>query len=403
MAENQGYSEEGPSNQGKAHALNLAGACEGTLSCESVSIPEEWKFAGIDPGLDFQGEGDREQAARIVSVLLTMCHQDCSDEQIAGYDSILFELVHHIEVEVRRFVADRLSRLKRAPGNTVRHLSRDVIDVAHPILVHSPILTDDDLLEIIREGDAEKQSAICGRAELSHCVTDELVRDHTPDLLLKLAKNRGARFSDLSLGRMIQASRDRELLQIYLGARSDLADNQIVELISIATEKVRAIFLKKDRNALAERLPQAARIVAHRMSRQYWHGRFDFATAHMRVMKLARRHGIQESTLRRLAAEDKFAEVVVAFAILTRIEVHKAEDLLLHRDLEPFLLVAKASSISALSVLSVLKIGPWRHRLSEDERNEVIERFQNMRLQTVHKILGSNFFRSANLGLILDS
>jgi hypothetical protein len=72
-----------------------------------------------------------------------------------------------VEKEVRQKVAERLSSLKSAPHELTKLLANDAIEIARPILHHSPVLTDTDLIEIVKALTADHRLAIAMRPQVS--------------------------------------------------------------------------------------------------------------------------------------------------------------------------------------------------------------------------------------------
>jgi hypothetical protein len=331
---------------------------------------------------DLSGETSadrRAELARHVAVLFSLTSEKCTDEQVDIYDSVLLRLVDMVETEVRRFVAERLSELRRGPERTIRQLAGDQIDIADHLLRRSPVLRDCDLVDIADVQSNAHRLAIAQRDVLSEQVTDVLVNRGDIRVKRRVAANHGAVFSVDGMATLMEAASLDQTLQLALSDRSDLAEDQIQHLISIATEAVR---LKLTGTAAAEetdQLPQAATIAAQRMSNDYWLSRYDFETARGRVMTIAREGRLTEATLRWFAADDRFAEAVVAFACLTRIGLHEASHWMVRLDVEPFLTVAKAAGFTPLTVATLLKVGPWRHRLSVQARALALAHYDTMR------------------------
>ncbi|WP_208995741.1 DUF2336 domain-containing protein [Pannonibacter tanglangensis] len=314
-----------------------------------------------------------------MAVLFSLTSEKCSDEQVDIYDSVLLRLVDMVEAEVRRFVAERLAELRRGPERTIRQLAGDEIDVADALLRRSPVLRDCDLVDIADVQSNAHRLAIAQRDVLSEQVTDVLVARGDIRVKRRVAANQGAAFSVEGMAGLIEAATSDQTLQLALSDRSDLADEQIQQLVSIATEAVRQKLAGLNSGGAAERLPQAADIAVQRMSNDYWLSRYDFETARSRVMALAREGRLNEATLRWLAADDRFAEAVVAFACLTRIGLNEASHWMVRLDVEPFLIVSKAHGLSPLTVATLLKVGPWRHRLTVQARALAMAHYEMLR------------------------
>ena len=88
-----------------------------------------------------------------------------TDRERALMTDILHQLVHDVEMSVRRTLAERLAMLPSAPRDLIVELANDQIEVAHPILMGSNVLHDTDLIEIIHQRTLEHQLEI-GRAHV---------------------------------------------------------------------------------------------------------------------------------------------------------------------------------------------------------------------------------------------
>ncbi|MEM9631038.1 MAG: DUF2336 domain-containing protein [Pseudomonadota bacterium] len=324
------------------------------------------------------GSARRAELARHVATLFALTSDRCSDEQVDIYDSVLLRLVDMVESEVRRYVAEQMSSLRRGPEETIRRLADDDIEVAEPILVRSTVLRDTDLIEIAEKRGSTHCFAIAQREILSENVTDILVRQGDLKVKRKIASNDGASLSDASIMALISDAASDATLQLSLSERGDLAETHIASLVAVASEEVRKKLHASGRSEEAEQLDEAADIAAQRMSNQYWLGRYDFETARSRVLLLAKRGMVNEAALRRFASEDRFAEAVATFAWLVRCGVEEVSHWMVRPNPEPFVVLAKASGFSSITIGSLLTIGPWRHRLTPEVRSNAMAMYERM-------------------------
>lgn len=337
----------------------------------------------------------RNELARHVAMLFSLTSESCTDEQIDIYDSVLLRLAGMVEDEARCFIAERICKLRRGPEATIRKLATDTIAVAKQVLEHSTVLRDTELAEMARSLSEDHLLAIASREVLSEIVTDVLVESEAGAVKLRVAENNGAAFSEFGISKLMEAARTDERLQLAIGGRVDLTDEHVVSLIEIASERVKARLIENNDKAGISQLPQAARLAAQRMSNDFWLARYDFETAMGRASNLARTEGVFEATLRRFAAEDRFPEVVAGFAIICDIGLEEAKHWLVRLDTDPFLIAAKANGFSAMTVQALLKIGPWRHRLSHEARAEALARFEAMRVSAARRLLDQWHGRAA--------
>ena len=101
-------------------------------------------------------------------------------------------------------------------------LARDVEAVALPVLGASSVLTDADLIELVRTGTVAKQTAIAGRPEVSAEVADVLVESAPEQAVAKLVANPGAKIAPESLGRVLDRFGDSPAIQEPMVHRDQL-------------------------------------------------------------------------------------------------------------------------------------------------------------------------------------
>ncbi|AXS42682.1 DUF2336 domain-containing protein [Breoghania sp. L-A4] len=330
----------------------------------------------------------RAELTRHVVSLFRLTSKTCSKEQMDTYDAVLLRLADFADDPSRRYMAEELAELRRAPETIVLRLANDIIDVAMPLLERSTLLRDPDLVEIARHKDQEHMLAIAGRDVLSEMITDVLVDRGDPSVKRRVAGNQGATFSEQGMATLVDAAAQDERLQMELGRRNDLQEEAIVKLISVATQQVRQELLDQGETGTADKIPEAARLAAQQMSNEYWLSRYDFETAHETVMGMASRDQVTEQVLRRFAEEDRFPEAVAAFAYLGGISLEAAKHWMVRTETDPFIIVARACGLSPMTVQALIKVGPWRHRLSAEERMTTFNRFQALTMEKARHALG---------------
>jgi uncharacterized protein (DUF2336 family) len=124
---------------------------------------------------------------------------------------VLETLARDHAVKVRQIVAEALKDSVDAPVAVIQKLARDIeIQVASPILEHSPLLTDEDLLEIIAHGPIRGAlTAIAKRRQLSDKLSDGVAVAALADpgaesnSVRKLLQNKSAQIREDTLDRIL--------------------------------------------------------------------------------------------------------------------------------------------------------------------------------------------------------
>jgi uncharacterized protein (DUF2336 family) len=104
---------------------------------------------------------------------------------------------------VRQAMAEVFARSPDAPAAIIRALSLDQPSVALPVLEHSPLLIDADLVDIVATGDSETQCAIARRINLPASVCAAIAEVGTPEAALELIENAYAELAPFSWDRIV--------------------------------------------------------------------------------------------------------------------------------------------------------------------------------------------------------
>ena len=167
-----------------------------------------------------------------------------TDREKALMTEILRQLIHDVEITIRRALADRLAEQPTAPRDLVRALANDAIEVAHPLLVNSLVLQDLELVEIIRNRTLEHQLAIAIRKSLSEHVCEALVETDNIDVIKTLLENHQAQISTKTMEYLVEQSQRVDTYQNPLLRRPDLDPELAKRMYWWVTAALRAYILE---------------------------------------------------------------------------------------------------------------------------------------------------------------
>jgi uncharacterized protein (DUF2336 family) len=123
---------------------------------------------------------------------------------------------------VRRALADVFASAQKAPLVVVHALAADQPDVALPVLARSPLLLEDDLVDLIATGQPETQVAIAGRALLSRPLAAAVCEVGSAQACLTLLENADADIALFSIDRIVERFGHLAPIRENLVARDDL-------------------------------------------------------------------------------------------------------------------------------------------------------------------------------------
>jgi uncharacterized protein (DUF2336 family) len=189
-----------------------------------------WEYDTDDPDLKqlFDLARDKTAAgrtilAKVVSDLFFSRETTVTDRERALMTDILRHLILEAEIELRRKLAERLSTISDAPRELLVTLANDEIEVAHPILINSTLLCDEELIEIIRHRTIEHQLAIAARKTVSESVSDALIEVGQEDVVERLLENERANISQAAMAYLVEESRRVDRYQNPLVRRRELS------------------------------------------------------------------------------------------------------------------------------------------------------------------------------------
>ncbi len=164
----------------------------------------------------------REEIYLAVASLYRIQGTYLNERERALMQDILRLLARDVEMAIRIALAERLADDTTAPHDLILMLADDRIEVARPVILRSPLLTDADVLKMVAESGEGHQEAVAHRPNITEPVTDALVQLETPSVLAALVRNVTARISAAAFETLVEKSRHIEDLQGPLAHREDL-------------------------------------------------------------------------------------------------------------------------------------------------------------------------------------
>lgn len=145
------------------------------------------------------------------------------------------------ELMVRHSVAASLKHSASLPRDLALKLANDDASVALPILENSLVLTDDDLISILADGNGAKQVAIARRPEVSETLASAIVDTGNAAAVSTLVSNEGAVLSEQVLQKTIDRYGRFETVKAAMVHRSELPVTITERLVSLVSERMKVV------------------------------------------------------------------------------------------------------------------------------------------------------------------
>ncbi|CAO3419041.1 DUF2336 domain-containing protein [Azospirillum endophyticum] len=198
----------------------------------------------------------RQAVARKIARLLPELSADQATQIERLTVECLETLARDQATEVRGILAEALKDLPNAPHGVINRLARDVeLSVCSPVLQHSPILTEEDLADIIMKGPVRgAMTAIASRQNVTASVADAIARSDDEAAVTTLLGNPSAQIREETLDRILDQAPQHEPWHSPLVRRPRLPARAVMRLASFVADNLLKVL--QDRDDLA---PDAAR------------------------------------------------------------------------------------------------------------------------------------------------
>jgi uncharacterized protein (DUF2336 family) len=344
-------------------------------------------LADIDEVLTRSPHAQRVDALRRVTDLFVRAEPSLTEEQAAVFDAVFQRLVDNIEAAARVELSEKIAFLPQAPHGVVRGLALDPdIQVAKPVLQHSRVLRDDDLISVAETHGKDHMLAIAKREELGVAVTDVLVERGDHEVIRAVAANDGARLSRTGFHRLIDRSKGDADLQETIGTRPDLPDDCYPALLAQATETVIRKLSAARVFTDASRVRRVTHDAADRFAAILLNGDNDLAEAMTELQGLRDRGQLDERLLRDFARRRQMAYVLAGISLICDLGLAIARRLFTLDTLDPLVVVAKANGISWLTLRDILRASD-EHNASEVMLTHAFDHYTKMSRETAKRII----------------
>lgn len=212
-------------------------ALSDTSKMTSASDTSKLSSADVAKLLQDPSSGNRATAAE--KVALTFGDKDLTESERAIAEDIFRVMLNDAAVRVRQALAESLQDNPLVPHDIATSLAKDVEEVAMPIIKSSSVLTDADLIEIVRTRGEDIQKAVAGRPVVSESVADALVASDSEAVVAALVKNKGASLAETTYGRVLDRFAESEIVKTPMAMRQDLPVAVSERLVTMVSEQLR--------------------------------------------------------------------------------------------------------------------------------------------------------------------
>lgn len=163
-----------------------------------------------------------ERAEATSALARAYLHSDLSADDLAAAEGAMIMLLDDPSPLVRGAMAEVFASSQKAPRVVVQALAADQFDVAQPLLASSPLLSDDDLIELVASGRPEVQAVIADRPLLPRPVAAAIAATAGAEACLVLLNNSDACLTLASVDQIVERFGHLAPIRENLLARDDI-------------------------------------------------------------------------------------------------------------------------------------------------------------------------------------
>lgn len=300
-----------------------------------------WHLDKLSVLADIPSE-DREREEHLWKITERFFESPDSFDQneAALFGDVMEELAYSLERQVREELARKIAKEEAAPHPLILRLAHDEIVVSKPVLRHSPVLTEDDLVEISDTKGQGHMLAISQRMEIGLRLSAVLATRGDDDVVHHLAKNSEARLSAATMDLIADRCRNSPRIQAALIDRQDIPRRILLDLLEEVSETVREDIRAKIGQIDEKNLDEAIASLKIKIQE----GRS--SRAMQRIDRLEESHALNEKAIVGFLAKNEPAEFLLGLARLFAIDLKTVLHIVCDKTGQPLALACRAHNFS---------------------------------------------------------
>ena len=261
------------------------------------------------------------------------------------YGAVLSDLSADMEAAVRKELSTRFSVRADAPRTLIRRLANDQADVADAVLRASTVLTEADLLSVVRVHGQEHLRAVSSRAEVPEAVSEVIVERGDDETLGALLRNDGARLSRAASETAVERAKVNPELHAAAVERSSLPADLLNEMYFVVEARLRQHILEQ--NAAMDPVLLESALAAGRARVATDDGVLpaDYAASLAYVQELAAASQLSPQMLARFLRSGSRTPFLISLAQLADVDFHTARQIVERRELDALAVVCRAADL----------------------------------------------------------
>ncbi len=261
-------------------------------------------------------DNDRRDLLRRVSDVFLMSPDAYSDKQSRYFGDIMESLAYDMEIEMREELARRMADAAHLPHALAKRLASDEISVAGPMLAESPVLSEEDLIEVSQGGSQDHLIAITKRTDIGSRLSAALVHHGSDMVVDHLVRNDSASIADETLKKVAARATQSEKLQSALIDRHAVPRQILLDMVDHVSERLRQSLVEQLSTSETDALDDIVGKMKSRIETQ------DITPTERDIEELVRTEALNEQMLLKFVFDERPMEFRLAIGAYLDIEQH---------------------------------------------------------------------------------
>lgn len=180
-----------------------------------------------------------EAQAELSNVITELLSCGANEREAELIADILISLIRQAEKDLKMALAEKLAGIDDVPLRLALHIINEDIEVASPLLKFSNVLSDLDLMYIIKSKSADYAAAIAERKTLSPQIINTLASTRESKTVCKLLENMNIVLPPEALKICVDMAQENENIAIPLINRTDITNDIAAKLYVYAGNELK--------------------------------------------------------------------------------------------------------------------------------------------------------------------
>jgi uncharacterized protein (DUF2336 family) len=295
-----------------------------------------------------ESETVRGELARKIGRLVPQLSEYENERVTSMALEVLEMLARDALPHVRSIIAEEIKRARNVPKHLIQRLAEDVEEIVSvPVLEYSPLLSKDDLMEIIKSGiKGGALSAIARRNAVEEPVSDAVVDTEDDEAVTALLENKSAKISERSYGKITELGHQRPKWHEPLVNRGNLSIRTIKRIASFVSASLLEALIQRN-NVQAELVEEVRQAARHRIERgDTTDGPPESEPADERAQKMFKAGKLSEAVLNEALDKSDNAFVRHSLVLLSGLEKRVVDKMLNTRNAKGVVTLAWKAGLS---------------------------------------------------------